>query len=171
MLWQKVLVEVASKNVDTNVPSKKRKPICTTNFLIASLSRVYIPPPHPSLKEPPPGAGGAFLTIILCLVYTHTHTHTHSTLQRAEAKPILQDLQRPNTKSRVPVERTHSIENIFSANSNALGTGEAEGTRHVYLELLGEMEMEEEDTSGGEEEDVVGHTAARQVSYLPVCSV
>ncbi len=68
----------------------------------------------------------------------------------------------------MPVERTPSIENTFSANSNALGTGGAEETRHIYLELLGEMEMEEDDTSGGEEEDVVRHTATRQVSCLLV---
>ena len=80
-------------------------------------------------------------------------------------------MQYAHAKSHVPVERINSIENTFSANSNALGKGGAEGTRHVYLELLGEMEMEEESTSGGEEEDLVGDTAARQVSYLPVCSV
>jgi hypothetical protein len=47
VFWWQLVPRISA----TACSKKKRKPICTTNFFTTSLIRVYIPPPHPSLKE------------------------------------------------------------------------------------------------------------------------
>jgi hypothetical protein len=57
MPWQKCLVQIATKNMEINMPWKKRKQSGTKKFFISSLAEFMLPPPHPSLKERPPQEG------------------------------------------------------------------------------------------------------------------
>ena len=50
------LVAICAKHFCYSMPYKKPKPICTTNFFIASLSRVYVSSSAPqSERNPSPG--------------------------------------------------------------------------------------------------------------------